>query len=308
MMGETGPATREWTMRHGHRPQTSERSRGKRGGTPPERPRPAEKDTPPPRPSPIHAGPGKVVLWGRHAVRAALANPDREILSLHLAGGAEAADAEILAALPPQRRARLPGPVKLDGRDLAELVPSEAVHQGFVAVVRPLPGIGIEDLADRIDAGTHGVLVVLDQVTDPHNVGAVLRSAAAFGAAGVIMQSRHAPPADGVLAKAASGALERVPIAEVTNIARALDALKARGVWCVGLSGDSEFTIDRARLDGKIALVLGAEGPGLRRLTRERCDMIVRLPTIEDFGTLNISNAAAIALYEVRRAADARRP
>jgi len=287
-------------MRRGRRPHPVEKSRGKDRGRPTVRSPRTENTEAGPRLF-TGAGSGTVTLWGRHPVAAALANPSREVLALHLTERAEAALAEILSAIPPNRREKLPAPKILDGRDLAEKVPLDAVHQGLVAVARPLAGLAIEALIERLSDTTTALVVVLDQVTDPHNVGAVLRSAAAFGAGGLIVQSRHAPPVDGVLAKAASGALERVPIVEVTNVARAIDTLRADGFWCVGLSGDGDVSIDQARMEGKTALVFGAEGPGLRRLPRERCDVIARLPTDPEFGTLNISNAAAIALYEARR-------
>ncbi len=287
-------------MRRGRRPHPVEKSRSKDRG---------RATAPSTRTEPTEAGPrshapgrpGTVTLWGRHPVAAALANPRREILALHLSERAETALSEILADIPPVRREKLPMPKVLDGRDLTEMVPPDAVHQGLVIIARPLAGMAIESLLEDLHATPAALVLVLDQVTDPHNVGAVLRSAAAFGAGGLIVQSRHAPPADGVLAKAASGALEYVPMIEVTNVARAIDSLKAGGFWCVGLSGDGETRIDEARMDGKTALILGAEGPGLRRLPRERCDLIARLPTDPAFGTLNISNAAAIALYEARR-------
>jgi 23S rRNA (guanosine2251-2'-O)-methyltransferase len=287
-------------MRHGRRHRTGEKNQG----NVPERqsPRHRRLESTPASSRPFTgAGPGTVTLWGRHAVSAALANPDRVILAIDCAGKAESGLQEIMRALPASRLTDLPDPTILDVRDLGDKVPPDAVHQGFVAIARPLASPALEDLFEQLAERPDSLLVVLDQVTDPHNVGAVLRSAAAFGASGLIVQSRHAPPADGVLAKAASGALERVPIVEVTNIARALDTLKSNDFWCVGLSGDGEISIDQARMDGKIALVLGAEGPGLRRLPRERCDVIARLPTDAGFATLNISNAAAIALYEARR-------
>lgn len=288
-------------MRHNRRHRPGEKSQGKDQGH--QSPRPGRLENPSMAARPFTgAGPGTVTLWGRHAVAAALANPNRGILSVHCAGKAETALAEIIKDLPPSRRSDLPVPTVLDARDLGDKVPVDAVHQGLVAIARPLANPGLEELVEHLGSAADSVLVVLDQVTDPHNVGAVLRSAAAFAAAGLVVQTRYAPPPDGVLAKAASGALERVPIIEVTNIARALDTLKSGGFWCVGLSGDGETSIDQARMDGKIALVLGAEGPGLRRLPRERCDVITRLPTEPEFATLNISNAAAIALYEVRRA------
>src|SRR6185312_874284 len=155
----------------------------------------------------------------------------------------------------------------------------------------------LDELAGQADA----TLLLLDRITDPHNVGAILRSAAAFGALAVILTERHAAPESGALAKAASGALEHVPLIRVANLARALELLKKGGFWIAGLAAEGSQTLAGAKLTGKVGLALGAEGPGLRRLTREHCDLLVRLPTGGAIDHLNVSNAAAVALYELVR-------
>ena len=180
-------------------------------------------------------------------------------------------------------------------------LPAGAVHQGIIAQVEPLPALHIDDLIALAQGQDNAIIVVLDQVTDPHNVGAILRSAAAFGALGVVVPDRHAPEETTALAKSASGALERMPLVRVTNLARALDELKDGGFWICGLAADGAVSLAEAKLTGKIALALGAEGDGLRRLTRETCDHLVRLPMVGNMESLNVSNAAAVALYEFVR-------
>jgi 23S rRNA (guanosine2251-2'-O)-methyltransferase len=233
-------------------------------------------------------GGGTVWLYGTHAVLAALANPERRVR--RLVATAEAARGLPAGGAPVETLAR---------PEIDRLLPAGAVHQGIAAQVEPLPGWGIEDIGRA--AGASAVVVVLDQVTDPHNVGAILRSAAAFGALAVVVPDRHAPEETGTLAKSASGALERMPLVRVTNLARALEILKADGFWIAGLAADGPVTLAGAKLTGKIALVLGAEGEGLRRLTRTHCDHLVRLPISGAVESLNVSNAAAIALYELAR-------
>ena len=187
-------------------------------------------------------------------------------------------------------------PVTLaDVADLGRLVPSDAPHQGVVIEAEPLDEVWLDDLLQG--AGDSATLLVLDQVTDPHNVGAILRSAAAFGAMGIVTQDRHSPPESGVVAKAASGARERVPWARVVNLARALEEIAEGGFWRIGLAGDAEVDIKGALGPQRVALVLGAEGPGLRPNTREHCDALARLPITDAVESLNVSNAAAIALY-----------
>jgi 23S rRNA (guanosine2251-2'-O)-methyltransferase len=203
-------------------------------------------------------------------------------------------------------RATLPpgGPETLERRVLEHLLPPGAVHQGLALEADPLPEADIEDVLEALppeSADGPQIIVLLDQVTDPHNVGAILRSASAFGVRGVVLPEHGAPPVTGVLAKAASGALEQVPLLRVTNLARCLDRLKEAGFWCVGLDEAGTDRLDQIDLPRRIALVLGAEGSGLRRLTRERCDYLARLPTRGALASLNVSNAAAVALYELTR-------
>ncbi len=173
-------------------------------------------------------------------------------------------------------------------------LPAGAIHQGAAVKVEPLPDLDLDDLIE-----IHGPILVLDQVTDAQNVGAILRSCAAFGASALIMQQRHSPPIGGVLAKAASGALEHVPIIHVTNLARCLDQLGDQGYFRIGLAEDASSPLASAKADGPTVLVLGAEGAGMRRLTREKCDVLAKLPTAPAQPSLNVSNAAAVALYEL---------
>ena len=224
-------------------------------------------------------------FWGKHAVAAALDNPDRKVLRAW-------ATREAAAFMQfPQDV-----PVTLaEAPDLGRLVPSDAPHQGVVIEAEPLEGAWLDDLLH--DPAERGVILVLDQVTDPHNLGAILRSAAAFGVVGIVTQDRHSPVESGVIAKAASGTLERVKWARVVNLARALEEIGEAGFWRIGLAGDAQSTLKDALGPPRVALVLGAEGPGLRVNTREHCDALARLPIASDVESLNVSNAAAVALY-----------
>lgn len=229
-------------------------------------------------------------LYGRHAVTAALANPERVIRKIW-----GTRDAIAALALPPT----LPI-VYSDVADLGRMVPSDAPHQGIVAEVEALEDIWLGDLLDQgaPDEQARRPILVLDQVTDPHNVGAILRSAAAFDALGIVTQDRHAPPESGVLARAAAGALEIVPWVRVVNLARALDEIAEAGYWRIALDGEADTTLDHA-LKGasRVALVLGAEGEGLRLNSINHSDMLAKLPMSPRMESLNVSNAAAIALY-----------
>ena len=232
-----------------------------------------------------HGTPNRPRLWGKHAVAAALDNPKRKVLRAWATR-----DAAALMQFPKDVPVTLAEPP-----DLGRLVPHDAPHQGVVIEVEPLDEAWLDALIN--DAPEPAVLLVLDQVTDPHNVGAILRSAAAFGAIGIVTQDRHSPPESGVIAKAASGALERMPWARVVNLARALDEIGEAGFWRIGLAGDGEMELREALGPKRVALALGAEGTGLRPNTREHCDAIARLPITDAVESLNVSNAAAVALY-----------
>jgi len=241
---------------------------------------------------------GQFWMFGHHAVQAAMANPRRRI---HQILATPEAAAAIGRGARSELSANLP-PVEATDRDaLDRLLGRDCVHQGLAARVSPLPETDIYEICDRAQSLDSARIVILDQVTDPHNVGAILRSAAAFGALGVVLTERHAAPESGVLAKAASGALEHVPLTRVTNLVRAMGDLKEAGFWCLGLAAEGKQTLAEMKPGGRIALCLGAEGTGLRRLTREHCDALVRLPTSGPIGHLNVSNAAAISLYELVR-------
>lgn len=262
----------------------------------PRPPRPKPPAAPQARPAqPKSDMPGGPWLWGWHAVVAALRNPERKLLRLVATDGAATA----LAAEPDLSETTTPQIIEREALD--RMLPTGAVHQGLALIAKPLRPVLVEDVIEQADSAPNGVVVVLDQVSDPHNVGAVLRSAAAFGALAVIVPERNVPDISGTLAKSASGALEHVPLVRVVNLVRALDQLKQAGFWTVGLDGTAERTLASHKLSGKIVLVMGSEGDGLRRLTRESCDLMARLPTGGPIASLNVSNAAAIALYELAR-------
>ena len=224
------------------------------------------------------------VLFGWHTVTAALRNPARRLRKLLATENAARRLAE-------ERVPASPAPEIVRPDAIAARLPPDAVHQGIYAETDPLPSPPIEELA------ANGVVLVLDQITDPHNVGAIFRSAAAFAATAIVTPARHSPEATGVLAKSASGALEHVPLVMVQNLARALAALKARGFLVIGLDSSGEDDLAGLPLRRPLALVLGAEGKGLRQLTRETCDHVARLGLPGAIQSLNVSNAAAVALY-----------
>ncbi len=240
-------------------------------------------------PRPGRGGHQAVWLYGRHPVLAALANPDRRIERILATKDVAERHAKEFAG-----RAQI-----LSREELAQRLPAGAVHQGIAVLAAPLEEPQLEDVLAR--CGDAALVLALDQVTDPHNVGAILRSAAAFGAAGIVVTERNAPADTGVLAKSASGALEIVPLVRAVNLARALEQLKEAGFWLYGLDERGEAPIGSLDLAGRVCIVLGAEGEGLRRLTSEKCDRLVTIPTSNALAALNVSNAAAVAAYEWAR-------
>jgi 23S rRNA (guanosine2251-2'-O)-methyltransferase len=266
---------RKEKFRRGERGQRFAKGFGdKRGG--PAKPRGAPWRRPP-------RSDDTVVLYGWHTVMAALANPQRSFRRLLATENAARRLAE--EKLSPGAKLEMVRPEAIDA-----LVGADAVHQGLYAETDPLPSPALEEVVS-------GVLLVFDQITDPHNVGAILRSAAAFGVTAAVTTARHSPEATGVLAKAASGALEYVPIVTIGNLAQALRTLKDLGTLLVGLDSSGEANLADVVFSAPVALVLGAEGKGLRQLTRTTCDVVARLDLPGAIKSLNVSNATALALY-----------
>jgi 23S rRNA (guanosine2251-2'-O)-methyltransferase len=232
---------------------------------------------------------GLVIMYGWHPVKAALANPARRLRKLLVTENAtrRLAEENVSARIEPE----IVRPAAI-----AERLLPDAVHQGLYLEADPLPSPAVEDIAAR------GIVLVLDQITDPHNVGAIFRSAAAFGATAIVTTQRHSPDATGALAKAASGALEYVPLVSVQNLARGLAALKHSGFLVIGLDSDGDSDLAALPLRAPLALVLGAEGKGLRQLTKDTCAHVARIDLPGEIKSLNVSNAAALSLYVAARA------
>lgn len=270
--------------------------RGNSSALDPGRRRPAAK-LPPRKPArkPPDAGGW---IYGRHAVAAALANPHRHWRRLAVLIGQEAEARALIASAKAAHRGEGERLEILDRQGFAAILPAAAVHQGLALEAEPLTE---PDLDGLLRAAGPSIILVLDQLSDPHNVGAVLRSAAAFGALAVLVPEHGAAPIGGALAKAASGALERVPLVRAVNLNRGLERLKQSGFWICGLDEAAPKALAELELGERVAIVLGSEGSGLRRLVREHCDFLARLPTLPEQPTLNVSNAAAIALYELVR-------
>ena len=232
----------------------------------------------------------KMWIYGTHAVLSVLKNAHRKCHRLLITENTQSSLEKALSALDPKVSTITE---VMDRREIDRLLPQDTRHQGIAAEVSPLRELSLEDICDQEG---DSLVMLLDQVTDPHNVGAILRSAHAFGAHALITTERNSPSVEGTIAKTASGALEHLPLVTVTNLARAMDQLKQSNFWCIGLDERGEASIEKTDLTGRIALIMGAEGKGLRRLTRENCDILSHLPTVGSFSTLNVSTSAAISL------------
>lgn len=239
-------------------------------------------------------------IYGRHAVVAALANPKRnchrvvatsEFLKNH--------GRELDQAIQSVQRKR-PDVEIMDRMEIEDLLQG-GVHQGIALQADPLPRASLDETLSQASDQENALFVALDQATDPQNIGAVLRSAAGFGALGVIIPDKNAPEITGAMAKAACGALERIAFIRVTNLSRAMEDLKENGFWSVGLDGYADTNLANINMTGKTLLVMGSEGTGLRRLTKEKCDFLARIPISQAIESLNLSNATAVALYEIAR-------
>ena len=234
----------------------------------------------------------QVLIYGKHAVNAALNNPRRKIGKIYCLkenlGELQGKIADNKIAV-------------VDKKELEKMLPREAVHQGVAAVAEMLPNISLEDLCDKASELNSCHLLILDQVTDPQNIGAIIRSCAAFGSLALIVQDKNSPQESGAMLKAAAGTFELVPVCRVTNLSRAVEKLKKEGFWVIGMDGYAKSDVSALQKDSKLAVIMGSEGAGMRRLVEESCDITVCLPINPKVESLNVSTAAAIVLYELNR-------
>lgn len=238
-----------------------------------------------------------LILYGRHPVFAAIANPARNIVKIYCTK--ENYD-ELKAHCLKHKRDSLPINT-VDRKEIDRLLPREAVHQGFAIQCQELEEYSVEDICILADEKENCHILVLDQVTDPQNIGAIIRSCVAFDTLALVMQDKNSPQETGAMAKASAGMIEHLPICRVTNLSRALHQFKEAGFWIVGMDGYAQTTIDKMNKSGKTAIVMGSEGKGMRRLVEEACDSTVKLPISPKVESLNVSTAAAIALYEMNK-------
>lgn len=234
----------------------------------------------------------QLIIYGRHAVISALKNPKRKIQKLLITAENHTEIEKLSTNFPI---------TVVDKKDFAKILPEDAVHQGFALYCQRLETYDITDLTTLAETKQRCHILILDQVTDPQNIGAIIRSCAAFETLGLVVQDKNSPLESGAIAKAAAGTIEFVPVARVTNLNRAIQTLKDNGFWVMGMDGYAETTIDKINKNGKIAIVMGSEGKGMRRLVQENCDSSVKLPISPNVESLNVSTAAAIALYELSK-------
>lgn len=243
------------------------------------------------------SGKPPLIIYGRHAVMAAVGNPQRQISKILVTpDNAE----ELRAAC--AKAGRAAGIVNIaDRREIDRVLPAEAVHQGFAAYCRELEEYTLDEICRMAEDTDNCHVLILDQVTDPQNIGAIIRSCVAFNTLALIMQDKNSPAETGAMAKASAGMIEHLPIVRVTNLARALEQLKDAGFWTIGMDGYAQTTVDKLKKGGKNAIIMGSEGKGMRRLVEESCDITVKLPMNEKVESLNVSTAAAIVLYEISK-------
>ena len=234
----------------------------------------------------------QLIIYGRHAVLSALKNPKRRIQQLLITAENRAEIEKISPSLPFSI---------IDKKEFNKILSEDAVHQGFALYCARLESYDIADLIEMAKDKKRCCILILDQVTDPQNIGAIIRSCAAFNTLGLVVQDKNSPLESGAMDKAAAGTIEFVPIARVTNLSRTIETLKENGFWIMGMDGYAETTIDKINKEGKIAIVMGSEGKGMRRLVQENCDSSVKLPISPNVESLNVSTAAAITLYELSK-------
>lgn len=236
-------------------------------------------------------------LYGRHPVTAAINNPKRQISALYATKETYQEVVDLCS-----KAHRNPTLIKqLDRKEIEKLLPPEAVHQGFAAAVKELESYSLEEICAQADKKENCHLLILDQVTDPQNIGAIIRSCVAFDTLALVVQDKNSPTESGAMAKASAGMIELLPIVRVTNLSRAVESLKKAGFWVIGMDGYAQTTIDKMNKSGKTAIIMGSEGKGMRRLVEESCDSTVRLPISEKVESLNVATAAAITLYELNK-------
>lgn len=229
-----------------------------------------------------------------HPVRMALQNSERKVQRVMASLNASKRIEDVLG-----KHRKLLEQVKPE--EISKLVGKDSVHQGVAALVEPVPEIGVADFIDETDGKEKCIVVAFDQVSDPHNIGAVIRSAAAFGADAVLLTDRNTPEQTATLAKSSAGTVELVKIIRESNLANALTKLKKSGFFCAGLAGEGSIPLSEFDSPNKLVLIMGSEGEGLRRLTADTCDYLIKIPTSDKVESLNVSNAAAIALYEISK-------